>query len=206
MCIDLTCMTPVWNVDNFDDTDASIVFEVEKESTYVLYTGNEVDKRAPIAESSFRKLNALNGKEIWKVVRKCYGTEIRGKTNSGGVLSTPAIGKQKGSDLVYTIFSRIDEKNRGEFVAINKITGKELFSILLDSYSWSSPIDFYDKDGNIYLLFFDLYGTLYIIDGITGEILVKKKTGHLIEASPVIINNRIVIAARGKTIHSYIIK
>ncbi|MBK6834814.1 MAG: hypothetical protein IPG89_11280 [Bacteroidetes bacterium] len=56
------------------------------------------------------------------------------------------------------------------------------------------------------MFFTDLIGTLYIIDGVTGETLAKKKTNHLIEASPVIINDRIIIASRGKSILSYKIK
>lgn len=206
MCIDLESMKPIWNIDNLDDSDASIVFETEEKNHWSIYIGNEVDKRAPKSEASFKKINAVNGSEIWKVSRECYGTELHGKTNSGGILSTPVLGKHQGKNIVYTIFSRVDEKNRAELIAVNKKTGKELFSIFLDKYSWSSPVDFYDAEGNIYLFFTDLIGNLYIIDGVTGETLVKKKTNNLIEASPVIINDRIIIASRGKSILSYIIK
>ncbi len=206
MCIDLIKMAPVWNVDNFDDSDASIVFDTDSINHFSIYVGNEVDKRGPISESSFRKLNAVNGDEIWSISRKCYGSKINGKTNSGGILSTPVVGKHKGENIVYTIFSRVDSINKSELVAVDKKSGKELFSFFLDQYSWASPVDFYDKKGNIYLFFTDLIGNLYIIDGQTGELLAKKKTDLIIEASPVIINDRIVFASRGKSILSFKIK
>jgi outer membrane protein assembly factor BamB len=206
LCLDLEKMRPIWNIDNFDDTDASVLMEDDSKNSISIYIGNEVDKRAPKSKAQFRKINAVTGNELWNVSRECFGTQIEGKTNSGGILSSPASGKYKGSDIVYTIFSRVDGNNRGEFVAIKKDTGKELFSIFLESYSWSSPVDFYDKEGNIYIFFSDLNGIFYIVDGVTGEILVKKKTGQLIEASPIIINDRIILASRGKLINSFKIK
>jgi hypothetical protein len=206
MCIDLIKMAPVWNVDNIDDSDASIIFETDSFNKSSIYVGNEVDKRGPSCDASFRKLNAVNGNEIWSISRTCFGSDVGGKSNSGGVLSSPVLGKFKGNNIVYAIFSRVDTKNRSELVAVDKKNGKEIFSVFLDHYSWASPVDFYDENGNIYLFFTDLIGNLYIIDGQTGELLVKKKTGMLIEASPIIINDRIVFAARGRNILSYKIK
>lgn len=203
ICIDLRTLRPVWNVSNDDDSDASISVEREKDGKYFLYIGNEVDRLAPVNTAYFRKLDAATGKEIWKVGRSCRGTELHGKTNSGGMLSSPAIGKHKGKDLVYCIFSRVDERNRGEFVAINKETGKEAFSVFMDMYSWSSPVDIYDEAGNIYVFFTDVIGHVYLVDGVSGELLLKKKLNYTFESSPVVVNNQIFIASRGKSILSF---
>lgn len=203
LCIDLRTLRPVWNVTNNDDSDATIAVDREKDGSYYLYTGNEVDLLAPIHTAYFRKLDALTGEEIWKVGRKCRGTNLNGKTNSGGMLSSPAIGKNKGQDLVYCIFSRIDDQNRAEFLALNKATGQKQFSILMDRYSWSSPVDIYDEQGNIYIFFTDVGGTIYLVDGVSGALLIKEKTRFLFESSPVIINNQVFIASRGQSILSY---
>jgi outer membrane protein assembly factor BamB len=191
ICIDLKTLRTVWNVSNDDDSDASITVDREKDGKYFLYTGNEVDRLAPINIAYFRKLDAATGQEIWKVGRRCRGTDLHGKTNSGGMLSSPAIGKHKGKELVYCIFSRVDDGNRGEFLAINKKTGKEEFSVFMDMYSWSSPVDIYDQEGNIYVFFTDVVGNIYLVDGISGELLFKKKLNYTFESSPIVINNQI---------------
>jgi outer membrane protein assembly factor BamB len=206
MCIDLKTMAPIWNVSNLDDSDATIAVDTEPSGKHYLYTGSEVDFNGPIGTAFFRKLNPINGEEIWKVSRECRSTPIQEKTNSGGILSSPVIGKMKGSNLVYCLFSRVDDQNRGEFVAINKTTGKEAFSLILNHYSWSSPADIYDEEGNIYIFLTDVFGTIYLLDGITGKVLVKERTKFLFESSPVVVNDRIFIASRGNTILSFKIK
>lgn len=202
VCVDLISMTPQWHTFNYDDTDASIVVDEEKDH-YAIYVGNEVDKRGDSASASLRKLDAATGKEIWHVERTCYGTELSGKTNSGGMLATPTVGKGNSSDLVFGIFSRTNKMNRGELVAVDKKTGKERYSITLDAYSWASPVDFYDEHGNLYLFLTDVWGTVYLVEGKTGTVLFKERFGYTFESSPVIVNDRIVLGARGKSILSF---
>ena len=75
----------------------------------------------------------------------------------------------------------------------------------MDYYSWASPIDLYDKAGNCYIFFTDVYGTIYLIDGLSGQIIVKRKTDCVWESSPVAWGNRIVVGSRGKKIVSFVI-
>ena len=206
MSIDLKTMNPIWNVSNMDDSDATITLDTEAPGKHFLYTGNEVDLTGPISNAYFRKIDPVTGKEVWKVSRECFGTPINGKTNSGGILSSPVIGKALGSDLVYTVFSRVNKENKGEFIAINKKTGKEVFSLFLDHYSWSSPVDIYDEAGNIYIFLTDVFGTIYLIDGLTGGIIFKEKTNYIFESSPVVVNDQLFIASRGNSILSFKIK
>lgn len=205
MCIDLVSMKPRWVSNNFDDTDASIVVDEEKNG-YFLYVGNEVDKRGDHAASSLRKIDAKTGEEVWHVDRLCYGSQIMEKTNSGGMLATPAMGKHRGSDLVVGIYSRTNKLNKSELVAVDKYTGKERYSFELDAYSWASPVDFYDEKGNMYLFFTDVWGTIYLMNGCTGDLIYKEKTKYIFESSPVIIGDRIIIGTRGTSILSFKIR
>jgi outer membrane protein assembly factor BamB len=107
---------------------------------------------------------------------------------------------------VYGIFSRVNGTMKGEFVAIDKHTGKEKFTIPMNAYSWASPIDVYDTKGNCYIFFTDVYGTIYLIDGVTGRMIHKEKTPYIFESSPVAWNNRIVVGTRGRTILSFLIE
>ncbi|MEZ4937253.1 MAG: hypothetical protein R2799_06635 [Crocinitomicaceae bacterium] len=204
-CMDLINQIPIWNQKNEDDTDATIVIDHEGDQKF-LYVGNEVDFRGPEAISSFRKLDARNGKEIWNIQRLCRGTPIANKTNSGGILATPLIGKKKCKNLVYVIFSRMNEKNQAELVAIDKETGREVYSFLLRAYSWASPLDLYDNIGNMYLFFTDVQGSIYLINGKSGELIFQEKTNYTFESSPVAINNRIVVGVRGNKILSFLVE
>ncbi|MCB0477413.1 MAG: PQQ-like beta-propeller repeat protein [Crocinitomicaceae bacterium] len=204
-CMDLINQIPIWNQKNEDDTDATIVLDKEENQQY-LYVGNEVDFRGPEAISSFRKLDAKNGKEIWNIQRLCRGTPIADKTNSGGILATPLLGKKNCKELVYVIFSRMNEKNQSELIAINKKTGKEVFSYLMKAYSWASPIDLYDKQGNMYLFFTDVRGSIYLLNGKTGEVIYQEKTNYTFESSPIAIDNRIVVGVRGNKILSFLVE
>lgn len=206
VCVDLTTMRPVWLADNHDDTDASMVVDVDKQNNPFLYVGNEVDLQGPNGHAYLRKIDGLTGKELWSVSRECSGTTIGGKVNSGGVLATMLVGKYKASDLVYGIFSRTGATMKGEFVALEKSTGKERFSIQMDAYSWASPVDLYDEEGNCYVFFTDVYGGIYLIDGVTGEMICHYKFPAVFESSPVAWNNRIIVGARGKKIYSFIVR
>jgi len=202
ICINLQTMQPVWQIDNQDDIDASLVIDQE-DGQYYLYVGNEVDHRKPFASSTLRKFDARNGKLIWEVSRECAGHELNGKENSGGILATPLIGKEKGKDIAITIFSRPSRTRQADLVAINKKTGKEMYSFRLDAYSWASPVDFYDQEGNMYLFFSDVSGNLYLLDGLTGKLIHKSKSGFNMESSPIIFNDRIVVGTRGHNVLSY---
>ncbi|MBM3431805.1 MAG: hypothetical protein FJX92_02215 [Bacteroidetes bacterium] len=202
LCIDLRTLKPVWQINNEDDIDASLVVDRE-DDRYYIYVGNEVDHRQPYALSSLRKLDARDGSIVWEVSRECAGHPMNGKENSGGMLATPLIGKQKGKDIAIAIFSRSARTRQSDLVAVDKKTGKELYTFRLDSYTWASPVDFYDKEGNMYLAFSDVYGTLYLLDGVTGQLIYKTKSGFTMESSPIIYNDRIVVGTRGSTVLSY---
>ena len=202
LCLDLVTLEPIWYTDNYDDTDASLTIDREKDQ-YYLYVGNEVDHRKPKASAQLRKISAKDGTPQWEVARICSGTQLNGRDNSGGILPTPLVGKKKGENIVIALFSRVNGLRQSELVAIEKTTGRELYTVLLDSYTWASPVDFYDAQGNMYLFFTDVSGNQYILDGLTGKLIFKTEADIIHESSPVIVGDRIVVGTRGKTILSY---
>ncbi len=205
-CLDLMTMRPVWYFDNLDDTDASMVLDLQENKHPYLYIGNEVDKQGETGMAYIRKLDATTGKEIWKVGRECAATSLNGRINSGGVLASVLPGKEKAKNLVFGIFSRTHNSFAGEFVALNKSTGKEVYKIKLPNYSWASPIALYTKAGDCYLFFTDVFGNVYLVDGLTGKIIHKEHYGVVWESSPVAWGNRIVVGARGNQIYSFVIE
>jgi outer membrane protein assembly factor BamB len=203
-CIDLRNMSPKWHFFNTDDTDGSPVLEVDQGNPFI-YVGNEVDLQGPTGKAYLRKLNGLNGKLEWEYERLCYNV-TKPKTDNGGMLSTPVVGKGKVKGLIWTIFSRVDQYGRGSFVCLNTADGKVKYEIPMKSYSWVSPIALYDIEGNAYIYFSDVSGNIYLIDGYSGEIMFKKNLDYIFESSPIAIGNRIIQPARGNRILSFVVK
>lgn len=204
LCIDLLNMKPRWHFFNNDDSDASPVLDIENDIPYI-YVGNEVDQQGSSGKAYLRKLNGLTGKAEWEYERVCYSV-TKPRTNNGGMLTTPSVGRNKTAGLIWTIFSRVDTLSRGSFVCLNTTDGKIKYEIPLSSYSWASPIALYDTEGNAYIYFTDVGGNMYLINGETGEIIYKNNTGEIFESSPVAIGNRIIQPARGDKIFSFIIQ
>ena len=195
-CLDLSNMKPIWYFDNLDDSDASIVVDVENNKPFV-FIGNEVDKQGAEGLSFFRKVDGITGKELWSIRRSCTGTNKGALSNNGGILSTCLIGKKKSSDLVITVYSRVGENMGGEIVAINKKTGKEIYKISLPYYSWSSPVGMYDQEGNMYFVLGEVSGLFSLYEGKTGRKIDSLQLDGAIESSPIAIDNQVLIGTRG---------
>lgn len=205
-CLDLMTMRPIWYFDNEDDTDASMVIDLLENDHPYLYIGNEVDIQGASGMAYVRKIDAITGKELWKVGRACAATALNGRINSGGVLASVLPGKEKAKNLVFAIYSRTNNSFAGELVALNKKTGKEEYVMKLPNYSWASPIALYTKKGDPYLFFTDVFGNVYLTDALTGKIIHQEHFPVVWESSPVAWNNRIVVGARGNKIFSFVIE
>ncbi|MHB8961817.1 MAG: hypothetical protein ACYC5K_01520, partial [Saccharofermentanales bacterium] len=84
-------------------------------------------------------------------------------------------------------------------------------------YSWGSPIDVYDKDGNLYILMTDSLSQIHLVDGNNGTrldyIQIKRDFtsteatgGGNIESSAAVFGNILVIGTRGGVIAGVRIK
>ncbi len=196
-CVDLNTLKPVWLRNVTDDTDSTSVIDEISESEVYLYTACEIDKQGSNGYCYIRKLNAFNGELIWERSYKC---SYDGNTN-GGALASPVSGKNDIQNLViYNVAKTGKTKNSGKIVALDKSTGNEVWSIDLKNYGWSSPVDFYTKDGKSYIIACDSAGYMYLIEGITGTILDKLPLEANIEGSPAIYDNLIVVGTRGQKI------
>ena len=192
-------MEPMWVIEGLDDIDATITIE-DSEGIPYLYVGDEVDHQGTSGISTIRKINGLTGEIIWKNEFVCESVVGADATN-GGVLATNVIGKNNISDLVIFSVARYDGFNSGAIVAIDKETGEIVWKTKLNNYVWSSPVDFYDKDGNGYIIQCDSVGNMFLIDGNTGEILNTITLDANVEASPAIYEDMIVVATRAGSIY-----
>lgn len=194
-CIDLNTMKPVWLRNVTDDTDSSTALE-ETEKGVFLYTACEVDHQGKNGASFIRKLNAMTGELLWE---KKVPTYYDARTN-GGALASPVIGKNDIKDLVIYNIAKTGKGNNSTLIAINRQTGKTVWSVNMKYYCWSSPVAVYSKEGKSYIVNCDSIGNMILYDGATGKLLDTIQLGSNVEASPAAYDDMLVVGTRGRTI------
>lgn len=196
ICLDLNTLEVAWVQDVLDDTNCTPVLELENGHPYI-YTstsfraGLRAGERQT-ADVPIWKIDAVTGEIVWQYDYSCH-TETG---VSGGVQGTLAIGKNDLSDLIFVPVARTPSAGAGVLAALNKHTGEVVWERQFQIYSWSSPVAVYDSDGKGYLVFCSFNGYMYLIDGLTGDILDDINLGSNLEASPVVYNNMVVIGTR----------
>lgn len=200
-CVDLNTMELVWAQDTVDDSNSSPVFQSNGSDGGYIYTAPSLhwtqDESAQGAISIY-KLDALTGSILWQRPYDVYTVD----GVSGGVQSTPLLGRSGSSIdglVIYTI-ARTPKKESGLLVALDTDTGEEVWRWDMPHYAWSSPVAFYGEDGSAYIVVCDSAGDATLIDGATGQLLHSIDLGFLVEASPAVFGDTLVVGTRGKLI------
>ena len=194
MCLDLNTLKLVWVQDVLDDTNCSPVVDVEDGHPYIyISTSFHYGWRSySTAEIPIFKIDAETGEIVWRTDYTCYTVQDL----SGGVQGTIAVGKNKLSDMIFVPVARTPGASSGTLAALKKDTGEVVWEKETSMYSWSSPVDFYDADGNGYLLYCNSGFNMFLIDGKTGEQLDYMNLGGNVEASPAMYGNYAVVGTR----------
>jgi len=207
LCINLNTMQPVWHYDNHDDIDATIVCEIDTTTdTPYIYTGCEVDRQGDEGTCYIVKLNALNGNLVWQQTINCHKYSDGDKHFDGGMYGTPLLG---GGDCAHLLFANIcqsentEGKRGGELVAFSRADGSIVYRTPLKFYSWSSPVAFYNEQGQLFIFTADSKGNVYLLRGSTGEILFTQRMGNIFESSPAVNGSDVVIGSRGTEIYRF---
>lgn len=204
LAVNLNTMRPVWHYKLPDDTDATPILAIENDQP-MLYVGCEVE-HAGVEYATFAKLNALTGEEIWTNRTRAQRADIGEKHFDGGFYATPLLGSGDCSNMIFANVVENTKDQNGSFTAIDRTTGKTIYSINLKRYAWSSPIGMLTPDGKQYIVTGDCIGNIYLIRGSDGEIIFRKMIGNNFESSPVAIGNSLVVGSRGKTIYKMTVK
>lgn len=206
-CIDLNTMQLVWAQDTKDDSNSTPVAEYEAVTGKgYIYTAPSLHWTAEGGWGSIPicKLDALTGEMVWKKEYEC-GT-VDGV--SGGVQATPVLGRAGSNieNLIIYPIARTPDLWGGAMVALNKETGEEVWRWDMDAYVWSSPVAVYTEEEKGYLIAFDSAGYGYLLDGETGTVLDTINVGSLVEATPAVYGNTVVIGTRGLQIYGLQLK
>lgn len=200
-CIDLNTMELIWAQDTKDDSNCSPVFEMSGTDGGYLYTAPSLhwtkndNMQGPV---SLYKLDARTGEILWEKPYTVYTVD----GVSGGVQSTPLLGKE-GTDLEGIIFytiSRTPDPDTGLLVALDTATGEELWRMDMSHYTWSSPVAVYDENGTGYVIVCDSAGTAFLLAGASGNVLSTVNLGGMVEATPAIFRDMLVVGTRAQQI------
>ena len=215
-CLDLNTFIMVWTKVLGDDSDITPVIDEEDGIPYI-YVGTEVDNQGGKGEycgaAYIYKVNGLTGETVWQSSEPCYtfNGESSDSDQSGGCFGNPIVGKGSISNLVIFSFSMTSALASGnKVVAYDKDLGTVVWEYNMNIYSYSSPVDFYDSDGNAYIIICDSIGQIHMISADTGiddkqrritYIQTKKNLGQsnetssgiCIEASPIVYEGMLVV-------------
>ena len=196
-CVDINTMSLVWAQEIKDDQNATAVFEWGDDGQGYIYLGTSMEYSDGICY--MYKLNAVTGEIVWQTT---WDNIIYNKNVSGGILSTPLLGK-KGTDYEGMIFFHVAKspsEYEGTLLALDTETGEMIWKKNM-KYCWSSPVAIYSDDGKAYMIICDSVGNMHLIDGKTGTILDTIGLGSNIEASPVVFNDMLVVGTRGQKVY-----
>lgn len=222
-CLDLNTLKMVWTQVLGDDSDVTPMINEENGIPYV-YIGTEVDNQNGLGESCgaayIYKINGLTGKIEWQNSEPCYtfNAESSDSDQSGGCFGNPIMGKGKISNLVIFSFSMTSGLASGnKIIAFDKDLGTKVWEYKMNIYSYSSPVDFYDSEGNAYIIICDSIGQIHMIRAEAGiedkerritYIQTKKNLGQAdqtskgicIEASPIVYEGMLVVGTTSGSI------
>jgi len=220
VCLDLNTMKMVWCVVLGDDSDVTPAISEENGIPYV-YVGTEVDNQSGTGQycgaAYVYKVNGLTGEVIWQTSEPCYtyNGETSETDQNGGCFGNPIIGKNSISNLVIFPFSMTKGLMSGnKLVAYDKDRGTKVWEYDMNIYSYSSPVDCYDKSGQAYIVIGDSIGQIHLVSADSSackrltylqcsrNIGTKNATtsGLNFEASPVVYGNRMIIGTTGGSV------
>lgn len=199
-CVDQN-MKLLWEVNNYDDTDASVTLDIENGKP-VLYTASEVDLQGEKGLSRILKIDGKTGKVLWKKAYTCY-SKFGESPSNGGALATNIVGKNDIENVVIFNLARCEKPNQGSLIALNKKTGKQVWRKNMSTYAWSSPVAIYDNKGKSYILQNDRSGTVHLFEGVSGKEVWTGKVDTYLEATPAVFNNTIVFSSRTGKMYCY---
>ena len=219
-CVDVNTMTTVWAVDTGDAVRAAVALDLDEESGELwLYTANTITNRSKNGDVTIRRYNALTGEMSWALpvdsIRKYTGqSDATGKNITAGAVASPIVGQHQLGDMVYFTLSSVSaegyaalggtqEKQPSVLVAINKADGSVAWTMAMDAYSYSSPVAVYNAAGEGWVIQCCSNGTVYLLNGLTGETVSTLQVAGIIEGSPAVYNDMLVFGTTGKE-NSYV--
>ena len=164
----------------------------EEDGIPYVYTGCEVDHQGNEGSCYFVKLNGLTGELVWEDTIPCRKLHFGDNTSDGGMYVTPLIGGGDCEGLIFSAFCLHTAQTSGVFMAFDK---KELLKIakamnIRVTSAWKKS-ELAEIAANEVLR-----PTVF-----RKQLMATAKIGSNFEASPIIVDNKIIIGSRGNKIY-----
>ena len=215
-CVDTDTLQPVWAVSTGDSVMAAVAMDLTESRELNLYTANMLNNRKKgNSDIQIRRYDALSGEEIW--CRDIGVTKGKKDKDDVGAKASPVIGQNGLNDYVYFTVTGLSDDGRSQLglkngevsalIALEKETGRVVWSFGMKSRSESSPIAVYDKQGNGWIVQCEQDGLMHLLNGLDGALVDSYDLEAQVEASPCAYNNVVVIGTTGKnTVYIYAIE
>ena len=194
-----------WEKD-LGDTVASAVALDSREDRTILHAANTLTRRKEGPATVFC-LNGQTGEEYW---HRDFRTEKQDGTQEGfrGFSASPVIGREALDSYIYYTVNGLSPDGRKELgltdtedsalIAMDKETGKTVWTYGISGLCASSPVAVYSRDGAGRIIQCLPEGKIVLLDGKRGTVLDELQAGGSIGMSPAVYNNMMVIAATGE--------
>lgn len=202
-CVDTTTMKTVWAVKTGDAVQAAVALDFDADGTLWVYTANTLQNRNKGA-CDIRRYNAMTGEEDWTLsvgVSKGKGDTIP------GAMASPVLGEGDIDHLAIFTLSQLsgdfglnlpEGAADGAVVAVEKQTGKVVWTYPLEASSYSSPVAVYTEAGEARIIQCDSKGNILMLDGLTGSLVTSLQVEGEIDGSPAVYRDTLVVGTTGK--------
>lgn len=197
-CVDLNSMTLKYAVDMDGDGDAGIVIEESPDNdTIFLYAANKADGRNAAEgrdKAYIRKINGRTGAIVWEL------TFDASAENAGGAYAPVHIGQNELDGVIIASMSGVklnDGSDGAVLIALDKLSGEEIWRVEQQNGIWSAPVVIYDENGKGYVIQCDRGGCITLYSAADGQKLCQADLGSRIDSTPAVFNNTLVVGTRG---------
>ena len=214
-CVDVNTMSNIWAIGTGDSIESTVALDLNGDSAIDLFTANELNLRKK-GDVQVRCIDAMTGRVKWTTD---FGVakDTKKKTVSG-FRASPVVGQNALSSLVYYTVTGLSSDGcdrlglpscKAATVALDKETGRIVWTKELSSNSYSSPVAVYDENGDGWIVQAASDGNILLLDGLDGSVTATLQLEGNIEASPAVYNGMLVIAttwSKGSNLYGIEIK
>lgn len=207
--IDAQSLKIKWRFNLGDDADATPVIAEEMingREVVVAYSGTEVDHQGKEGRARFYKLNLTDEKALWEKSFKAASAGEGLAKSDGGIIAPAVLGKGESEHMVFVGVNRWRSLEGGTVVALDRASGKTLWTKDLKTRFWSGMTTVVDQENRQHLVVTDRSGEVYLLEGKDGNINNQVSRRAYTEASLSGIGPYVLSTTRTGVLYCYIIQ
>lgn len=207
--IDAKTLKIKWRFNLGDDADATPVLAEETvgdKEVLVAYVGTEVDRQGKEGSARFFKLNLTEEKAIWQKSFKAASAGEGLAKSDGGIIAPVVLGSGESTHMVFVGVNRWKSVEGGTVVAMDRASGKILWTKNLKTRFWSAMTAVLDNENRQHLVVTDRSGEVYLLESKDGKVNDQVSRNAYTEASLTGIGPYVLSTTRTGILYCYVIQ